>query len=49
MRQCVEFYYLNKKLQDKRDKQREEENKDGEMVQQGSVSVRCYPLSVVPF
>lgn len=36
--QCVEFYYLSKKLQDKQKKQKEEdERRDGELGQQKSV------------
>lgn len=36
--QCVEFYYLSKKLQDKQKKQKEEdERRDGELDQQKSV------------
>lgn len=37
MGQCVEFFYLSKKLQDKQKKQKEEENRDGEMQQQKNV------------
>lgn len=45
MRQCVEFFYLNKKLQDKQEKQKEEEeNRDGEVEQQTSVSVLLFYL-----
>lgn len=35
--QCVEFYYLSKKLLDKQTKQKEEENKEGELELQKSV------------
>lgn len=38
VRQCVEFFYLNKKLQDKQEKQKEEEKRAGELEQQTSVS-----------
>lgn len=38
MCQCVEFYYLSKRLQDKQKKQKEEdERRDGELDQQKSV------------
>lgn len=36
--QCVEFYYLSKKLLDKQKKLKEEEHRDGEMEQRKSVS-----------
>ncbi|XP_056156500.1 uncharacterized protein LOC130130732 isoform X2 [Lampris incognitus] len=39
VRQCVEFYYLSKKLQDKQKKQRQEDDRDGEMAQRTSASV----------
>jgi len=35
--QCVEFYYLSKKLQDKQKKQKEEENRDTLVEQQKNV------------
>lgn len=35
--QCVEFYYLSKKLQDKQKKQKEEESRDALMEQQKNV------------
>lgn len=35
--QCVEFFYLSKRIQDKQKKQKEEESKQGEMEQQKSV------------
>ncbi|XP_073331231.1 uncharacterized protein [Pagrus major] len=43
--QCVEFFYLSKKLQDKQKKQKEEENRDGEMQQQKNVTPTCQPVS----
>lgn len=39
--QCVEFFYLNKKLRDKQEKQKEEENRDGETERQTSVRAHC--------
>lgn len=43
--QCVEFYYLSKKLQDKQKKQKEEdERRDGELDQQKSVTPTCQPV-----
>lgn len=36
-RQCVEFYYLSKKILDKQKKLEEHENRDGELEQQKSV------------
>lgn len=36
--QCVEFFYLNKKLQDKQEKLKEQEKRAGELEQQTSVS-----------
>ncbi|KAI3376514.1 hypothetical protein L3Q82_016963 [Scortum barcoo] len=42
--QCVEFYYLGKKLLDKQKKQREEEKRDGEMEQQKSITPICQPV-----
>ncbi|XP_030578608.1 uncharacterized protein LOC115775196 isoform X2 [Archocentrus centrarchus] len=43
-RQCVEFYYLSKKLQDKQKKQKEEEGRDAELEQQKSVRPICQPV-----
>ncbi|XP_029382312.1 transcriptional-regulating factor 1-like isoform X2 [Echeneis naucrates] len=42
--QCVEFYYLSKKLQDKKKKQKEEEYRDGELEQQKSTTPVCQPM-----
>lgn len=42
--QCVEFYYLSKKLLDKQTKQKEEENRDGETEQQESTTPICQPV-----
>ncbi|XP_042079067.1 uncharacterized protein LOC102311270 isoform X1 [Haplochromis burtoni] len=43
--QCVEFYYLSKKLQDKQKKQKEEdERRDVELDQQKSVTPMCQPV-----
>ncbi|XP_054457612.1 uncharacterized protein LOC129093579 [Anoplopoma fimbria] len=42
--QCVEFYYLSKKLQDKQKKQKEEENRDALMEQQKNMTPICQPL-----
>uniref|UniRef100_UPI0037E98888 uncharacterized protein n=1 Tax=Semicossyphus pulcher TaxID=241346 RepID=UPI0037E98888 len=42
--QCVEFYYLSKKLQDKQKKQKEEESRDVEMEQQKSITPICQPV-----
>lgn len=36
-RQCVEFYYMSKKILDKQKKLEEEENRDGELEQRKSV------------
>lgn len=36
-RQCVEFYYMSKKILDKQKKLEEEENRDGEQEQQKNV------------
>ncbi|XP_040886848.1 uncharacterized protein LOC121176828 [Toxotes jaculatrix] len=41
--QCVEFYYLSKKLLDKQKKQ-EEESRDGELEGQKSVTPICQPM-----
>ncbi|XP_059211194.1 uncharacterized protein LOC131989864 [Centropristis striata] len=41
--QCVEFYYLSKKLQDKQKKQKEEEKRD-EVEQQKSMTPNCQPM-----
>ncbi|XP_062240258.1 uncharacterized protein LOC133950091 isoform X1 [Platichthys flesus] len=41
--QCIEFYYLSKKLVDKQRKQQEEENRDEELQQQKSVTPICQP------
>ncbi|KAM7366152.1 hypothetical protein PAMP_015617 [Pampus punctatissimus] len=41
--QCVEFYYLSKKLLDKQRKQKEQESRDGETEQQKSVTPICQP------
>ncbi|KAM9335588.1 zinc finger protein 541-like [Symphorus nematophorus] len=43
--QCVEFFYLSKKLQDKQKEQKEEESRDGEMEQQKSVTPSCQPVN----
>ncbi|XP_041635676.1 uncharacterized protein si:dkey-19b23.10 isoform X2 [Cheilinus undulatus] len=43
--QCVEFYYLSKKLLDKQKKQKEEEeSRDGEMGQRKSITPICQPV-----
>ncbi|XP_075943027.1 uncharacterized protein LOC142945972 isoform X1 [Anarhichas minor] len=42
--QCVEFYYLSKKLQDKQKKQREEENREALMEQQKNMAPICQPV-----
>ncbi|KAG7243287.1 hypothetical protein INR49_011740 [Caranx melampygus] len=42
--QCIEFYYLSKKHLDKLRKQKEEENRDGELEQQKSVTPICQPV-----
>ncbi|KAG7495526.1 hypothetical protein JOB18_001054 [Solea senegalensis] len=42
--QCVEFYYLSKKLLDKQRKQREEEKREGELERQKSVTPICQPV-----
>ncbi|XP_063757269.1 transcriptional-regulating factor 1-like isoform X2 [Eleginops maclovinus] len=42
--QCVEFYYLSKKLQDKQKKQREEDIREAAMEQQKSITPVCPPL-----
>ncbi|XP_044040661.1 uncharacterized protein LOC122870499 isoform X2 [Siniperca chuatsi] len=42
--QCVEFYYLSKRLLDKQKKQKEEENRNGEMEQQKSITPICQPV-----
>ncbi|XP_047460947.1 uncharacterized protein LOC125019861 isoform X2 [Mugil cephalus] len=44
VRQCVEFYYLSKKLLDKQKKQKEEESREGEVEQQKSVTPICQPV-----
>lgn len=41
MCQCVEFYYLSKRLQDKQNKQKEEEQRDAAMEQQKSITPIC--------
>ncbi|GLD53648.1 transcriptional-regulating factor 1-like protein [Lates japonicus] len=41
--QCIEFYYLSKKLLDKQKKQKEEENRDGELELQKSETPICQP------
>ncbi|KAK2862806.1 hypothetical protein Q5P01_002339 [Channa striata] len=42
--QCVEFYYLSKKLLDKQKKLKEEETRDGDLEQQKSVTPICQPV-----
>ncbi|XP_070710947.1 transcriptional-regulating factor 1-like [Pempheris klunzingeri] len=42
--QCVEFYYLSKRLQDKQKNQKEEETGDVEMEQQKSITPICQPV-----
>ncbi|XP_039997447.1 uncharacterized protein LOC120797663 isoform X2 [Xiphias gladius] len=42
--QCIEFYYLSKKLLDKQKKQKEEENRAGEHEQQKNVTPICQPV-----
>ncbi|XP_068444181.1 transcriptional-regulating factor 1-like [Clinocottus analis] len=42
--QCVEFYYLSKKLQDKQKKQKEEENRDALMEQQKNATPIFQPM-----
>nr|XP_046237291.1 uncharacterized protein LOC124054883 [Scatophagus argus]XP_046237292.1 uncharacterized protein LOC124054883 [Scatophagus argus] len=42
--QCVEFFYLSKKLQDKQKKQKEDENRDEEMDQQKSITPTYQPM-----
>ncbi|XP_008288110.1 uncharacterized protein LOC103363227 [Stegastes partitus] len=42
--QCVEFYYLSKKLLDKQKKQKEEEGRDGALEQQKHVTPICQPM-----
>ncbi|TKS92770.1 Zinc finger protein 541 [Collichthys lucidus] len=44
-RQCVEFFYLSKRIQDKQKKQKEEESKQGEMEQQKSITPTCQPVN----
>lgn len=44
--QCVEFYYLNKKLHDKREKQKEEENRHCDLEQQTNVSTLLEQIQV---
>lgn len=41
--QCVEFYYLGKKLQDKQKKQ-EEESREAELEQQKRATPKCQPV-----
>ncbi|XP_041821635.1 uncharacterized protein LOC121626945 isoform X2 [Chelmon rostratus] len=43
--QCVEFFYLTKKLQDKQKKQKEEENRNGQMEEQKSTTPTCQPVN----
>ncbi|KAF3697655.1 Transcriptional-regulating factor 1 [Channa argus] len=42
--QCVEFYYLSKKLLDKQKKMKEEEAREGALEQQKSVTPICQPV-----
>ncbi|XP_056224345.1 uncharacterized protein LOC130164010 isoform X1 [Seriola aureovittata] len=42
--QCIEFYYLSKKLLDKQKKQKEEESRDGELERQKSATPICQPM-----
>ncbi|XP_071333852.1 transcriptional-regulating factor 1-like isoform X2 [Trachinotus anak] len=42
--QCIEFYYLSKKLLDKQQKQKEEESRDGELERKKSVTPICQPM-----
>ncbi|XP_030017504.1 transcriptional-regulating factor 1-like [Sphaeramia orbicularis] len=44
VRQCVEFYYLSKKLQDKQKKLKEEENRNTEVTEQKRVTPICQPM-----
>ncbi|XP_022066253.2 uncharacterized protein LOC110962559 [Acanthochromis polyacanthus] len=44
VRQCVEFYYMSKKLLDKQKKQKEEESRDGVLEQQKHVTPICQPM-----
>ncbi|XP_070849907.1 uncharacterized protein [Chaetodon trifascialis] len=43
--QCVEFFYLSKKLQDKQKKQKEEESRHGEMEEQKNTTPTCQPVN----
>ncbi|XP_074478959.1 uncharacterized protein LOC141760225 isoform X1 [Sebastes fasciatus] len=43
--QCVEFYYLSKKLQDKQKKQKEEEKREAVMEQQKNITPICQPVN----
>ncbi|CAN9509508.1 unnamed protein product [Ophioblennius macclurei] len=45
VRQCVEFYYLGKKLQDKRKKQEEESSREVELEQQKRATPKCQPVN----
>ncbi|XP_049425209.1 uncharacterized protein si:dkey-19b23.10 isoform X1 [Epinephelus fuscoguttatus] len=44
MCQCVEFYYLSKKLLDKQKKQKEEESRNAVMEQQKRITPICQPV-----
>ncbi|XP_042368487.1 uncharacterized protein LOC121962317 [Plectropomus leopardus] len=44
MCQCVEFYYLSKRLQDKQKKQKEEESRNAVMEQQKNIPPICQPV-----
>ncbi|XP_034533024.1 uncharacterized protein si:dkey-19b23.10 [Notolabrus celidotus] len=44
VRQCVEFYYLSKRLLDKQKKHKEEESRDGESELQKSITPICQPV-----
>ncbi|XP_076581255.1 uncharacterized protein LOC143317159 [Chaetodon auriga] len=43
--QCVEFFYLSKKLQDKQKKQKEEESRHGATEEQKSTTPTCQPVN----
>ncbi|XP_074518435.1 transcriptional-regulating factor 1-like [Halichoeres trimaculatus] len=43
--QCVEFYYLSKRLQDKQKKQKEEESRDGMNEQLKNITPLCQPVA----
>lgn len=47
--QCVEFYYLSKKLLDKQKKLKEQENRERELEQQKSVRNTSFSVVLVWF